>query len=167
MTQIAPARPYVLGPDDGQAWWFLGNLVTVKASGAQTRGRLTVVEFLNPPGFAPPLHRHLEEDEMFYVLSGTARFRCDGEDLSAGPGDFVLLPVGRPHTFVVGPDEPLHVLQITTPSGFEEFVADVSEPARQRRLPDPGPPGAALPDPAALGHAAARHRVEILGPPPA
>jgi hypothetical protein len=68
---------------------------------------------------------------------------------------------------VVGPDEPLHVLQITTPAGFEEFVADVSEPARQRRLPDPGPPGAGLPDPAALGHAAARHRVEILGPPPA
>jgi mannose-6-phosphate isomerase-like protein (cupin superfamily) len=162
MTQIARVRPYVLGPDDGQAWWFLGNLVTVKASGAQTRGRLTVVEFLNPPGFAPPLHRHLEEDEMFYLLSGTARIQCGGEDLTAGPGDFVLLPVGLPHTFVVGPDEPLHILQITTPAGFDEFVAEVSEPARQRRLPGPAPV-----DPAALGHAAARHRVEILGPPPA
>lgn len=161
MTHIAPVRPYVLGPADGQAWWFLGNLVTVKASGAQTRERLTVVEFLNPPGFAAPLHRHLEEDEMFYILSGTARFQCDGEDLTAGPGDFVLLPVGLPHTFVAGPDEPLRTLQITTPSGFDEFVADVSEPAGQRRLPDPAPM-----DPAALGHAAARHRVEILGPPP-
>lgn len=166
MTHVTPTRPYVLGPDDGQAWWFLGNLVTVKAAGAQTRGRLTVVEFLNPPGFAPPLHRHLEEDEMFYILSGTARFQCDGEDLAAGPGDFVLLPAGLAHTFIVGPDEPLHVLQITTPSGFEEFVAEIGEPARQRRLPSP-PPADALPfDPAALGHAAARHQVEILGPPP-
>jgi mannose-6-phosphate isomerase-like protein (cupin superfamily) len=162
MTQLAPVRPYVLGPAEGQAWWFLGNLVTVKASGAQTRGRLTVVEFLNPPGFAAPLHRHLEEDEMFYLLSGTARFQCGGRDLTAGPGDFVLLPVGLPHTFVVGPDEPLHVVQITTPSGFEEFMAEVSEPARQRCLPGP-----AQVDPAALGHAAARHHVEILGPPPA
>jgi mannose-6-phosphate isomerase-like protein (cupin superfamily) len=162
MTQTAPARPYVLRPAEGQAWWFLGNLVTVKASGAQTRGRLTVVEVLNPPGFAPPLHRHLEEDEMFYLLSGNARFQCGGQDLSAGPGDFVLLPVGLAHTFVVGPDEPLHVLQITTPSGFDQFAAEVGEPARQRRLPDPAPA-----DPAALGHAAARHRVEILGPPPA
>jgi mannose-6-phosphate isomerase-like protein (cupin superfamily) len=161
MTQSAPVRPYVLGPAEGQAWWFLGNLVTVKASGAQTRGRLTVVEFLNPPGFAPPLHRHLEEDEVFYLLSGTARFQCGGQDLTAGPGDFVLLPVGLPHTFVVGPDEPLHVVQITTPSGFEEFMAEVSEPARQRCLPGP-----AQVDPAALGHAAARHHVEILGPPP-
>jgi len=166
MSQIAPARPYVLGPDDGQAWWFLGNLVTVKAAAAQTRGRLTVAEFLNPPGFAPPLHRHLEEDEMFYLLSGTARFQCGGEDLAAGPGDFVLLPVGLAHTFVVGPDEPLHVLQITTPSGFEEFVAETGEPARQRRLPSPPPAGTMPFDPAALGHAAARHHVEILGPPP-
>lgn len=161
MTRIAPVRPYVLGPAEGQAWWFLGNLVTVKASGAQTRGRLTVVEFLNPPGFAPPLHRHLEEDEMFYLLSGTARIQCGGEDLTAGPGDFVLLPVGLPHTFAAGPDEPLHILQITTPSGFDEFVAEVSEPARQRCLPEPAPV-----DPAGLGHAAARHRVEILGLPP-
>jgi mannose-6-phosphate isomerase-like protein (cupin superfamily) len=161
LTPTAPIRPHVLGPADGQAWWFLGTLATVKASGAQTRGRLTVVEFLNPPGFAPPPHRHLEEDEMFYLLSGTARIQCGGEDLTAGPGDFVLLPVGLPHTFVVGPDEPLHILQITTPSGFDDFVAEVGEPARQRCLPGPAPI-----DPAALGRAAARHRVEILGPPP-
>ncbi|WP_431966877.1 quercetin 2,3-dioxygenase [Actinacidiphila sp. bgisy160] len=154
-------RPYVLAGAEGQALWFLGNLVTVKATGEQTRGRLTVAEFLNPAGFAPPLHRHLEEDEMFYVLSGTARFLCDGEELTARPGDFVYLPVGLPHTFVVGSEEPLRCLQITTPSGFEDFATDAGTPARERRLPDPGPL-----DPAALGHAASRHHIEILGPPP-
>jgi mannose-6-phosphate isomerase-like protein (cupin superfamily) len=162
MPQTTQVRPYVLGPDHGQAWWFLGNLVTVKAAAAQTRGRLTAVEFLNPPRFAPPLHRHLEEDEFFYVLSGTARFSCDGADFAAGPGDFVMLPVGLPHTFLVGPDEPLHVLQLTTPAGFEDYVAAVGQPAAERRLPDPAPI-----DPAVLGHATARYPVEILGPPPA
>jgi len=160
-TSRPTTRPYVLGSDEGQALWFLGNLVTIKTAGAQTRGRLTVAEFLNPPGFAPPVHRHREEDEMFYVLSGTARFLCDGQELTAGPGDFVLLPVGVPHAFVVGSAEPLRCLQITTPSGFEDFAADAGTPARERRLPDPGPL-----DPAALGHAAARHHIEILGPPP-
>jgi mannose-6-phosphate isomerase-like protein (cupin superfamily) len=155
------ANPYVLRADEGEALWFLGNLVTLKATGAQTRGGLTVAEFLNPAGFAPPLHRHLAEDEMFYVLSGTAEFRCNGQSLAAGAGDFVLLPVGLPHTFLVGPDEPLRVLQITTPSGFEEFASAVGQPAAERRLPDPGPL-----DPAALGHAAALHAIEMLGPPP-
>jgi mannose-6-phosphate isomerase-like protein (cupin superfamily) len=161
MSQAASARPYLLGPGEGQAWWFLGNLVTLKASAAQTRQHLTAVEFLNPPGFAPPLHRHLVEDEYFYVLAGNARFSCDGADYAAGPGDFLMLPVGLPHTFVVGPDEPLRVLQLTTPGGFEDYVAQIGEPARERRLPDSAPI-----DPAVLGHAASRYPVEILGPPP-
>jgi quercetin dioxygenase-like cupin family protein len=161
MADMAGARPYLRGAGDGDALWFLGSLVTMKATGVETGGRLTVVEFMNPPGFAPPVHRHLEEDEMFYVLSGTARFRCGGEELAAAAGDFVFLPAGLAHTFIVGADEPLKTLQITTPSGFEHFAAEVGEPAFERRLPDPGPI-----DPAALGHAAARHAIEILGPPP-
>jgi mannose-6-phosphate isomerase-like protein (cupin superfamily) len=161
LLQPTTATPYVLKDDQGQAFWFLGNLVTLKATGAQTRGGLTAAEFLNPAGFAPPLHRHLAEDEMFYVLSGSAEFRCNGQTFAAGVGDFVLLPVGLPHTFLVGPDEPLRVLQITTPSGFEDFAAAAGEPATQRRLPEPAPI-----DPAALGHAAQQHAIELLGPPP-
>ncbi|NUO56727.1 MAG: quercetin 2,3-dioxygenase [Hamadaea sp.] len=161
MTQAESVRPYVRRDGDGEALWFLGSLVTVKATGAETHGALTVVEFVNPPGFAPPLHRHLEEDEMFYVLSGAAEFRCDGEVFTAGPGDFVLLPARLPHTFIVAAGEPLRTLQITTPAGFEGFATDVGQPAPTRQLPDPGPI-----DAAALGHAAARHAIELLGPPP-
>ena len=161
MTGTTPARPYVHGSDEGEPLCFLGNLLTVKASGAETRGRVTVVESVNPAGFAPPLHRHRDEDEMFHVLSSNAEFRSGGDVLTAGPGDFVLLPAGLPHTFLVGSDGPLRTLQITTPAGFGEFPAAVGEPARERRLPEPAPV-----DPAALGHAAARHGIELLGPPP-
>jgi mannose-6-phosphate isomerase-like protein (cupin superfamily) len=153
--------PYLLAADQGDTLWFLGNLVTLKATGAQTNGALTVAHFVNPAGFAPPLHRHLVEDEMFYILSGAAQFRCGETTLDATTGDFVLLPRGLAHTFLVGPDEPLHALQLTTPSGFEDFAALVGTPALQRRLPTPEPP-----DMAALGHASAVHHIEILGPPP-
>ncbi|GAA4719306.1 cupin domain-containing protein [Phytohabitans rumicis] len=155
------SSPYLLRSGEGEAHWFLGSLATVKAAGEQTRGAVTVVEFVNPPGFAPPLHRHQVEDEMFLLLSGAAEFRCDGTSFPAGPGDFVLLPVGLPHTFLVAPDEPMRALQITSPAGFERFAAEVGRPAGERRLPDPAPI-----DPAALGHAAARHGIELLGPPP-
>ncbi|MFN3600050.1 MAG: cupin domain-containing protein [Dietzia sp.] len=161
MTEQPPATGSVLHPAEGTAYWFSGSLVTVKVAGAQTRGRLTVIDFLNPPGFAPPVHRHLKEDECFYVLSGAARFRCDDEVFEANEGDVVFLPVGSAHTFVVLGDEPLRTLQITVPAGFEEFTAEAGEPARERVLPEPGPI-----DPAALQAAAARHDIEILGPPP-
>ncbi len=161
MSTSASVTPYLTRADEGEVLWFLGTLVTVKAAGAQTGGRLTVVEIVHPPGFAPPLHRHLVEDEAFYVLDGTVQFRSGERVLDAGPGDFVLLPARQPHTFVVGP-QALRTLQITTPSGFEDFAADVGEPARERRLPEP----AAI-DPVALGHAAHRHAIELLAPPPA
>jgi hypothetical protein len=73
MSQATPVRPYLRRETEGDTLWFLGNLVTFKATGAETRGRLTVAEFVNPAGFSPPLHRHLDEDEMFYLLSGRIR----------------------------------------------------------------------------------------------
>ncbi|MDQ4489611.1 cupin domain-containing protein [Sinomonas sp. ASV486] len=162
-TGSVPERAHgarVLAASEGQAYWFLGSKVIVKASGEQTRNRLTVLDFVNPPGFAPPVHRHLVEDECFYVISGWATFVVDGQRLPAGPGDFVYLPVGSTHTFIVGDDAPLHTLQITVPAGFEEFTAEAGEP-----VTGDTPPDTPL-DPVALTAAAARHQIEILGPPP-
>lgn len=161
MTEHPRATGSVLHSGEGSAYWFLGSLLTVKVAGAQTGGRLAVIDILDPPGYAPPLHRHLKEDECFYVLSGRARFRCDDEVFEAHEGDVVFLPVGSVHTFVVLGDEPLRTLQITVPAGFEEFAAEAGEPARERVLPEPGPE-----DPVALRAAALRHDIEILGPPP-
>lgn len=83
------------------------------------------MELLSPPGSATPLHRHREEDEAFYILSGTAEFHCDASTLTGGPGDFLFLPVGLPHAYIVGPDEPLRLLALSgsgAPSGFDKFV---------------------------------------------
>ncbi|TXN29161.1 cupin domain-containing protein [Lacisediminihabitans profunda] len=162
MAETAHTKASVLRSEEGQSYWFLDSLVTVKVSGSQTSDRLTVLDFLNPPGFAPPTHRHLVEDEIFYVLSGSAVFFCDGETFDAGPGDTVFLPVGSTHSFRVADDQPFRTLQITVPSGFEEFTAEAGTPATGHVLPSPGPI-----DFAAVGQAAARHNIEILGPPPA
>src|SRR3954468_18610196 len=106
MTAPATPRPRLVRAEEGDTVWFLGSLVTVKATGADTGGRATVVEFLNPPGFAPPLHRHTVEDEMFLLLAGRAPFLCGGREMVAGPGAFGLLPAGLARSFIVGPNEP-------------------------------------------------------------
>ena len=46
-----------------------------------------------------PLHVHLEDDEAWYVLSGTLGFRLGDEELEARAGSAVLARRGTPHTY--------------------------------------------------------------------
>ena len=152
---------YVLGAGEGESTWFLGTLMTVKAGGAQTDGAFTLLEWTAPAGFAPPPHVHHAEDEVFYVIEGEMAVRCGDEGWQVGPGSFVFLPRGVEHGFTVTSDVPLRGLQLTTPSGFEQFIAESGEPARTPTLPSP-----AAPDIPRLLAAAEKCKIEIKLPSP-
>ena len=66
------------------------------------------------PGPAP--HRHLVDDEAFYVLAGSVAFLLDGEVTTCGPGSCVLVPRGVAHGFGNPSAEPARVLVVTTPA---------------------------------------------------
>ena len=151
---------YALAEEDAKAIWFLGTLATIKADGARTGGALGLVEFTHPSGFATPRHVHHTADEAFYVLEGAIRGYCGDQDWRATRGSFIWLPRGIPHGYAVEGDEPLRTLAIALPAGFEQFVAEAGEPARERTLSSP-----AAPDVEKLNAAAARAGIEHLGPP--
>ena len=75
---------YVVAEDEAEAFWFLGNLATVIASGEQTGGALSLVEFLAPAGFATPRHVHHSEDEAFYVLEKITRRYLRRHEVGSG-----------------------------------------------------------------------------------
>jgi uncharacterized RmlC-like cupin family protein len=60
-----------------------------------------VAEFIFPAGFSPPWHLHHNTAESFYVLEGEIRFQCADDVQRHGPGGFVDLPPGVPHSFYV------------------------------------------------------------------
>ena len=155
------ARPYALDPGGGDAHWFFGNLVTVKAAGEHTDSRFALTEFVNPAGSASPRHVHHDEHEAFYILEGSAEVHCGDEVFHVAPGSFVLLPRGIPHWLRVSPDAPMRSLVMTT-GQFEQYVIACGEPAQARQLPPPGPP-----DMDRAAAAGGRFRIEVLGPPPA
>ena len=85
--------PYTLGSEEGDAFWFFGGLVTVKASTQQSGGRFALTEQLFPRGMATPLHSQPEDDESFYVLDGEVTFYLeDGQPIPASAGSFVHVP---------------------------------------------------------------------------
>jgi mannose-6-phosphate isomerase-like protein (cupin superfamily) len=157
---LAQARPYALDPGDGEAHWFFDSLVTIKAAGEQTDSRFALTEFVNPAGFASPLHVHHDELEAYYILEGTAEVHCGDDVFSVAPGSFVMLPRGIPHWHQVSPGAPLRILVLTT-GQFEQYVVACGEPAQARELPPPG-----TPDMDRVAAAGERFRIEVLGPPP-
>jgi quercetin dioxygenase-like cupin family protein len=153
--------PYALGSEEGEALWFFGMLVTMKATAEQTGGEFLLIEELAPRGTATPLHVHPTDDESFYILEGEMTFYLeDGQPIPASAGSFVHIPKGYvPHAFQVD-SETARFLVLTRPP-HEHFIRVVAEPAQLRTLPPQEPP-----DMEKVGAAAAEYGVEILGPPP-
>jgi quercetin dioxygenase-like cupin family protein len=152
-------KPVAVGKQEGEARWWLGMLAVIKATAADTGGRMTIVEVTNPPGFATPLHVHHREDESFWLLEGDATFEVGGTTIEAQAGDYLFGPRGIPHRYTAG-SAGCRMLFILTPGGFEDLVIAMSEPAAGRTLP---PPSAEVPDLERIKAVAKMFGNEVIG----
>ncbi|HEY6499959.1 MAG TPA: cupin domain-containing protein [Streptosporangiaceae bacterium] len=124
-----PARtgtgPGIVAPGQGHLLTARGSVMAFKAAAAQTGGDFSLMERTLPPGGRrPPAHRHVNCSEAFFVLDGQISFVLDGEDLTGGPGDFLLVPRGAAHTFGNAAPEPARLLVLHAPAMdayFEEL----------------------------------------------
>jgi mannose-6-phosphate isomerase-like protein (cupin superfamily) len=140
----------------GQQRWFFGMLAEVKASAADTGGRYTLVEITAPAGLQAPLHVHYTDDEGFYVLEGSVTIIVGDETVELAAGQHAYGPRDVRHKFIIGPDG-AKMLWVLAPSGFEDFVADVSVPAEAPTVP----PASVLP-PENAAEIVLRHGMELL-----
>jgi hypothetical protein len=108
----------------------------------------------------PPLHVHREDDETLFVLDGSLTLLQPGGEVSLGPGDAFRAERGIPHVYRVE-SETARWLAFTEPAGFADLVREVSEPAPAAEIP----PAGRRHDVDVLAAAAARHGIELLGPP--
>jgi quercetin dioxygenase-like cupin family protein len=152
---------YLLGKDEGEAYWLLGMLEIVKIGGMDTGGEYGLIEITVRAGEGSPWHVHPDEDEWFYVLEGEFTFYVGEERLTLSAGSFAFGPKGVPHTFIAESDG-ARALVGFQPFLFEGFLHEVGEPATERVLP---PPPEAPPDMERLLPIGERNGIQILGPP--
>ncbi len=152
-------QPFVRGPDDGEATWFLGTRMTVKATAQTTGGAFGLIEVRLAVGFSPPLHIHHQEDESFWILEGELTVVCDDQTYQAGPGSFIYLPRDLPHTFRVDKG-PAHLLELVQPGGHENFYLEGGRPALDDTIPEFNPR-----DLERVHALYAKYRLEDAGPP--
>ena len=86
---------------------------------------VSAVEIFEVGGRTPP-HFHATAHEMFYVLRGSGRCRCDdGSVHDIAQGDSLVLPPGREHVIENTGDERLYCLTVMVPNeGFAEMIRD-------------------------------------------
>ena len=119
--------PTVILPDAGESFDFGGLGVDWKIDGAGTGGRFSVVHHpIAPRALAAPLHYHHNEDEYSYVLEGTLGALLGDEVVTAGPGTGVFKPRGQWHTFWNAGDTPVHIVEVISPAGFEDYFREVA-----------------------------------------
>ncbi|KOX03818.1 cupin [Streptomyces sp. NRRL B-1140] len=65
-------------------------------------------------------HWHDNSAEMFFLLDGAAEILSGDDIVTAGPGDLVIVPPGKPHAFAAVPGADADLLIVLTP-GVERF----------------------------------------------
>lgn len=142
---------------------MFGDTLTLKAGGAQTNGAYDLLTFTSEPGAGPPLHIHHQHEEAFLVIEGHLTLRAGDESISAGPGSFVLVPRGTPHTYRVASSTPARYLALLSPGGMSGFFQEVHEATANLLDPDSRtPPPQAI---ETIVSIAQKYGLEIVGPP--
>jgi quercetin dioxygenase-like cupin family protein len=143
-------NPYSLAPDDGKKIHSDGTLVVIKATSEQTSGAFNLFDVTCPPGYTTSLQIHYAEDVAIYILEGALTIFWGSDKNEAVAGSYFYQPRGIPHGFRVEGDTAARILYMTFPAGIDRFVIEQGQLA---------------PDCESVT-AAARHKIEILGPLP-
>jgi mannose-6-phosphate isomerase-like protein (cupin superfamily) len=117
----------VLNPGEGEELVLGPSRVCIKAGGSDGLGSLAVLDTTIAPGFpGPVLHLHEKTVDSFYVLEGILTLQLGWRTVEADPGSYALVPPGTPHSFSNPGDEPVRILNLMAPAGFERYLQEVA-----------------------------------------
>ena len=80
----------------------------------------------------PPLHKHLKEDEAYYILEGDFSFLYGDKETKPGKGHLVYVHRGRFHTYKNVGSSSGKLLLIITPPQFEKFFEEIGIPIEDK-----------------------------------
>jgi quercetin dioxygenase-like cupin family protein len=104
-----------------------------RLEGAQTEGRLAVLEVTIPPRTLVKPHQHSREDEWTLVLSGRVGARIgDTYHEVIEPGSTLVKPRDIPHAMWNLAEEPARILEIVMPAGLETYFEELAPILRER-----------------------------------
>lgn len=97
----------------------------MKATGSDTGNTTTWMLIENSPHQGVPLHKHLYEDESFFVVSGTFEITVGDKTITGGPGMYAYGSRNVPHQWTNMGSGRGQMLNVYTPRGIDKFFTAV------------------------------------------
>jgi len=148
MQMLLQNKPYLSYSDRIRIQPF-GALISLLTKGSHKASAFNVFDVNCPVGFSMPLHIHYAEDIAVFVVEGKLTIVCGNEKEEARVYSYLFHPRGTPHGFRVQGKAPVHILYMTIPAGFDEFVLEQATTFYIDCMRDAAP-----------------YKIEILGPLP-
>jgi quercetin dioxygenase-like cupin family protein len=117
-------------PANEQWYWYPGHSFTIRADGKATADMATWMLVENSPHEGVPFHKHLHEDESFYVIDGEFEITIGDATTTGGPGTFAYGPRNVPHRWTNVGSRRGRILSVFNPSGIEGYFLAVSVPIK-------------------------------------
>jgi mannose-6-phosphate isomerase-like protein (cupin superfamily) len=109
-------------PSSSDQWyWYPFHNLTMKATSSDTGGTTAWMLIENSPHQGVPLHKHLYEDESFFVLNGIFEITVGGKTITGGPGTYAYGPRNVPHQWTNMGSGRGQLLNVYTPGGIDKF----------------------------------------------
>ena len=134
------ARPPAHGTASGEAYWGPGDRYVFHVTGAESGGSIFAFDCLVGPGGGPPPHRHLAEDELFFLYEGSIEFHAAGETHVVSVGEAIFVPKGTAHSYRNVGDGSALMYTIYTPAGMEGWFREVFDPVQPGHFDKTPPP---------------------------
>jgi|SRR5690606_2521249 mannose-6-phosphate isomerase-like protein (cupin superfamily) len=113
-------EPLVLLPGEGRRYPCGTMTAIFKADEEETREKYSISEWwLDPHSGGPGIHQHENNDEVFYVLEGSATIFLGDQWITADTGSFIRIPAKSDHDFENRTDRKVCLLNFFIPGGFE------------------------------------------------
>jgi quercetin dioxygenase-like cupin family protein len=141
-----------------------GQRMIFRKLGKDTNGQLLEIECFNPPsGVKEPEHVHPFQESRFEVISGTMRFKVNGEMHQVGPGQSIVISAGAPHYFWNDGITEVHSMQSFKPAlHIDDFFRTFFALARNNKLNKNGLPNIFLISMISLRH---KNEIRLVSPP--
>jgi quercetin dioxygenase-like cupin family protein len=108
-----------------------------KVIAKDTNGAYSLAENRRDPGGGVDPHTHSIEDESFYVIEGQFVFQIGDRRIEAPAGTFVFGPKGVRHSYKNEGISPGRLLVLSSPAGFEKFLAERAALDKELNRSDP------------------------------